>query len=51
MRSLKFKLNFYLDFKGIYLSKALTCMTIFLYKQELFLSSRRPNCGMNNLYL
>ena len=28
-------------FKGVYLSKALTCMKIFLYKQELLLMSRR----------
>ena len=41
--------------KGIYLSKALTCMNIFLYKQELLFCQGDgyfwPHCCMNNLYL
>ena len=41
--------------KGINLSKALTCMKIFLYKQELqFCQGDRyfwPHCCMNNLYI
>ena len=41
--------------KGIYLSKALTCMKIFLYKHELlFCQGDRylsPQCCMNNLYM
>ena len=41
--------------KGIYLSKALTCMTSFLYKQELFFCQGDgyllPHCCMNNLYI
>ena len=40
--------------KGIYLSKALTCMKIFLYKQELLFCQGDgyfwPQCCMNNLY-
>ena len=39
--------------KGIYLSKALTCMKTFLYKQELLLCQGDgyiwPHCCMNNL--
>ena len=47
----------YLDFakafdKGIYLSKALTCMKIFLYEQELLFCQGDgyfwPHCCMNN---
>ena len=42
-------------FKRIYLSKALTCMKMFLYKQELLFSQRDgyhwPNYCMNNLYI
>ena len=42
-------------FKGIYLSKALTCMKIFLYKQELLFCQGDgylwPHCCMNNLYI
>ena len=50
----------YLDFakafdKGIYLSKALTCMKIFLYKQELLFCQGDgyfwPHCCMNTLYI
>ena len=41
--------------KGIYLSKAVTCMKIFLYKQELFFCQEDgylwPHCCMNNLYI
>ena len=41
--------------KGIYLSKALTCMKFFLYKQKfLFYQGDgylRPHCCMNNLYI
>ena len=32
-------------FKEIYLSKALTCMKFFLYKQKMFLSRRRIPLG------
>ena len=39
--------------KGIYLSKALTCIKIFLYKQELLFCQGDgyfwPHCCMNNL--
>ena len=42
-------------FKGIYLSKALTCMEIFLIKQELLFCQGDgnfwPHCCMNNLYV
>ena len=42
------------NFKGIYLSKALTCMKI-LYKQELLFCQGDgyfwPHCCMNNLYI
>ena len=42
-------------FKGIYLSKAVTCMKIFLYKQELLFCQGDgylwPHCCMNNLYI
>ena len=42
-------------FKGVYLSKADTCMKIFLYKQELlFCQEDRylwPHCCMSNLYI
>ena len=42
-------------FKGIYLSKALTCMKIFLYKQELLFCQGDgylwPHCCINNLYI
>ena len=42
-------------FKGIYLSKALTCMKNFLYKQELHFCQGDiyfwPHCCMNNLYI
>ena len=42
-------------FKGLYLSKALTCMNIFLYKQELLFCQGDgnfwPHCCMNNLYI
>ena len=42
-------------FKGIYLSKALTCIQIFLYKQELLFCLGDgyfwPYCCMNNLYI
>ena len=41
--------------KGIYLSKALTCMKLFLYKKKLlFYQGDRyfwPHCCMNNLYI
>ena len=41
--------------KGVYLSKALTCMDIFLYKQELLFCQGDgyfwPHCCMNNLYI
>ena len=41
--------------KGIYLSKALTCMNNFLYKQELLFCQGDgylwPHCCMNNLYI
>ena len=41
--------------KGIYLSKALTCMKIFLYKQELLFCQGDvylwSHCCMNNLYI
>ena len=47
--------NIYFWFKEIYLSKALTCMKIFLHKQELlFCQGDRhfwPDCCMNNLYI
>ena len=43
------------DIKGIYLSKALTCMKIFLYKQEFLFCQGEgylwPHCCMNNLYI
>ena len=42
-------------FKGLYLSKALTCMKIYLYKQELIFCQQDgyfwPHCCMNNLYI
>ena len=42
-------------FKGIYLSKALSCMKMFLYKQELLFCQRDgylwPHGCMNNLYI
>ena len=42
-------------YKGIYLSKALTCMNIFLYKQELHFCQGDghlwSHCCMNNLYI
>ena len=42
-------------FKGIYLSKALSCMKMFLYKQELLFCQGDgyiwPHCCMNNLYM
>ena len=34
-----------IQLKGIYLSKALTCMNFFLYKQKCFLSRRRIPLG------
>ena len=41
--------------KGIYLSKALTCMKIFLYKQKLLFCQEDqylwPHCCRNNLYI
>ena len=41
--------------KGINLSKALTCMNIFLYKQIVFFCQGDrylwPHCCMNNLYI
>ena len=41
--------------KGTYLSKARTCMKIFLYKQELLFCQGDgyfwPHCCMNNLYI
>ena len=41
--------------KGIYLSKAFTCMKIFLYKQELLFYQGDgylwPHYCMNNLYI
>ena len=41
--------------KGIYLSKALTCMKFFLYIQELLFCQGDgylwPHCFMNNLYI
>ena len=41
--------------KGIYLSKALTCMKIFLYKKELLFCQGDgylwQHCCMNNLYI
>ena len=41
--------------KGIYLSKALTCMNIFLYKQELLFCQGDgyfwSHCCINNLYI
>ena len=41
--------------KGIYLSKALTCMKFFLYKQKLLFYQGDgylwPHCCMNNLYI
>ena len=41
--------------KGIFLSKALTCIKIFLYKQELLFCQEDgylwPHCCMNNLYI
>ena len=44
----------FLPFKGIYLSKALTCMKLFLYKQKLLFYHGEgylwPHCCMNNLY-
>ena len=44
-----------LIYKGIYLSKALTCMKIFLNKQELLFCQGDgylwPHCCMNNLYI
>ena len=47
--------NDFYKFKGIYLSKALTCMNTFLYKQELLFCQGDgyfwPHCGMNNLYI
>ena len=43
------------DVKWIYLSKALTCMKIFLYKQELLFCQGDgylwPHCCMNNIYI
>ena len=44
-----------MDFKGIYLSKALTCMKLFLFKQKLLFYQEDghlwPHCCMNNLYI
>ena len=44
-----------MQIKGLYLSKALTCMKIFLYKQELHFCQGDgyfwPHCCMNNLYI
>ena len=42
-------------YKGIYLSKALTCMKIFLYKKEFLFCQGDwyfwPHCCMNTLYI
>ena len=50
-----FSLLLWRHFKGIYPSKALTCMKIFLYKQELLFRQGDqylwPHCYMNNLYI
>ena len=47
--------SFVKPFKWIYLSKALTCMNFFLYKQELLFCQGDgylwPHCCMNNLYI
>ena len=47
--------NFHRSFKGIYLSKALTFMKFFLYKQKCFFCQEDrylwPHCCMNNLYI
>ena len=48
-------LHLHINLKGIYLSKALTCMKIFLYKQELLFCQGGgylwPHSCMNNLYI
>ena len=50
-------MNWYAFVKGIYLSKALTCMKLFqvLYKQKMLFYQGDgylwPHCCMNNLYI
>ena len=48
-------LFYYMSLKGIFLSKAPTCMKYFLYKKKCFFYQGNgylwPHCCMNNLYI